>query len=204
MPFQRVPDTVEIIIKGTMGGQEMINTHYGQMDGGYALADIENLADDVDAWVGSIWLSEMPSNFHYDSTTVRGLNSSIDLEATNSDSAGNGALGASTFSNNASLAVSRRSAFTGRGARGRIYIPPPAPSRLSDDNHINSDFAAWLVAALDGLDDVISGAGFVPVIVHRVAAGVPLTEAVVFTLIEWVVVDLVIDSMRRRLPGRGV
>lgn len=203
MPFQRVPDTVEIVIDGVVGGQACINTHYAQMVGGYTIADIENLASDVDAWVTTWWLPQMPSSYHYNGTQVRGLNAAIDIAASDSTGAADGALAPSTQPNNCTLAVSRRSANTGRGARGRIYIPPPAPSAMADENHITDSFAAALVNVFDALDVAVSGAGFVPVIVHRVASGVPLAEAVVFTIIEWVVVDKVMDSMRRRLPGRG-
>lgn len=204
MPFQRVPDTVEVVIEGEVFGEECVNTHYAQKDGGYVLADITALAADVDAWVAESWLPQMPSTYQYNQTVVRGLDAEIDLQATNDDNAGVGGLTASTKSNNASLAVARRSGLTGRGARGRIYLPPPSPDSMTDDNHVSAAFATAIEGALDALSTVVGDAGFVPVIVHRVAAGVPLTEAVVFTLLEWVVVDLVIDSMRRRLPKRGV
>lgn len=204
MPFQRVPNTVEIVIQGVIGGQSCVNTFYGQMDGGYAIADVEDLASVVDGWVAAEWLPVLPANFSYLRTDVRGLNASIDLSASDATSAGVGAQPASTQPNNASFAVSRRSAFTGRGARGRVYVPPLTPGAMLDDNHVSAAWAENFRAALEALDTVISGTGFVPVIVHRVAAGVPLAEAVVFTLVEWVVVDLVMDSMRRRLPGRGV
>jgi len=204
MTFQSVPDTAEIVLIGTMGGQEIINTFFGNMDGGYAIADIEALANAVDSWAGSFWRPQMPSNYTYNRTEVRGLNSAIDLTASAAAEAGVGALAASSFSNNSSLAIKRSSGFTGRGARGRIFIPPPSTAGLVDANHISDAFAATLVGVLDALDTAIADVGFLPVIVHRVEAGVPLATAVVFTLVEWVVINTVIDSMRRRLPGRGV
>jgi len=204
MTFQRVPHTAEIVIVGERGGQEIVNTFYAQMEDGYALADIELLAETVDTWCGADWRPFNGSDYSYVRTDVRGLDASIDLAASNSDHAGVGAHTASPLSNNASLAVSRRSGFTGRGARGRIYLPPPSAFYLTDDNHLSAAGSAGIVASLDAMDEAISATGWLPVIVHRVAAGVPLAEAVVFTLVEWVVVDLVIDSMRRRLPGRGV
>jgi hypothetical protein len=204
MAFQPAPDCVEIILVGEVADQTVINTFEAQMDGGYALADVEALANDIDTWVGAEWLHGMSSSYSYIRTDVRGLNSAIDLAASANANAGPGLRSATTFSNNASLAVSRRSGFTGRGARGRIYLPPPPSDALDDDNHISSDYADAIVGFLDLMDDAIASAGFLPVILHRVEAGVPLVEATVFTLVEWVVVDLVIDSMRRRLPRRGV
>lgn len=203
MPFQRVPDTVEIIVEGVSGDQQIINTFYGQKDGGYTLADLINLADDVDTWVGTDWLPLLSAAYTYLRTTVRGLNAAIDLIATADASAGAGTVTGTSQANNVCLAVKRSSGMTGRGARGRIFVPNIADANLSDDNHVSSTFAAAIVEALTVLDTVISAADFLPVIVHRVSGGVPLTEAVVFTLVEWVVTDLVVDSMRRRLPKRG-
>lgn len=204
MAFQRVPDTAEIILEGLMGGQQIINTFYGHMEGGYAIADVEALATDVDTWVLADWLPNMPSNYEYVRTTVRGLNAAIDLIATANANAGPGEALPSTLSNNASFSVKRSSGFTGRGARGRVFLPPPTASFMLDDNHVSPAGVSAFHAALVGLDAVISGAGWIPVMVHRVEAGVPLAVAVVFTVVEWIVVDNVIDSMRRRLPKRGV
>jgi len=204
MAFQRVPDTAEIIVRGSRGGQEFVNTFYGQMDGGYTLADVEALATAVDVWCGASWLPNQGENYAYVRTDVRGLDASIDLEASASDNAGNGGQADSGSPNNACLAVKRGSGFTGRGARGRVYLPPPPIGAMESPNTISEAAAANFVTILEALDTAIASTGFLPVIVHRIAAGVPLAEAVVFTLVEWVVVDRVMDSMRRRLPARGV
>lgn len=204
MAFQSVPHTAEIVVRGVMGGQEIVNTFYAQMPGGYSLADIEALAHLVDDWVASDWLPNMAANYTYVETDVRGLNAAIDLQATANDAAGPGAAAASTLSNNATLSVKRASGMTGRGARGRIYLPPMTSAWMTDDNHVSASGVTSIQTMLVGLDAVISGLGWIPVIVHRVESGVPLAVAVVFTIAEWIVVDNVVDSMRRRLPGRGV
>lgn len=204
MPFQSVPNTVEIIVRYLAAGQEIINTFYGQMDG-YALADVESLAAIVDGIVDTDFKPLIAAGVDYVNTTVRGLNAAIDIEAVNADHAGACSLAGTTLPNNCSLAIKRASGFTGRGARGRIYWPPMTSGVLEvGGDTIAAATTEAIVAALDALDAAVNTAGFVPVIVHRVAAGVPLVPAAVFTLLEWVVVDRVIDSMRRRLPGRGV
>ena len=202
LAFQRVPDSVEIIINGSMAGQEIINTFYGQM-ASYSLADIETLAAAVDTWAGALWRTIMPNNYTYVGTTVRGLNAAIDIEASNNDSAGTGSFGSECPANNIALSVKRASGHTGRGARGRVYIPVPE-SAINADNTVTTAFGDAAVTILDALDAAITAQGFLPIIVHRVEAGVSLPVAVVFTLVEWVVVDYVLDSMRRRLPRRGV
>jgi len=203
MAFQRVPNAVEILLKGTMAGQEILNTFYGTLEG-YALADIEALAAALSTWVTSDWLPLMGTNYHFDNVTVRGLNAAVDIETINASAAGAGSAEGEVTSNNCALAIKRSSGFTGRAARGRIYVPVTAAAIDPTNDTVFDAFAADILTALDAMDTVITTQGFLPVIVHRVSAGVPLIEATVYTLIEWVVVDKVIDSMRRRLPRRGV
>lgn len=203
MAFQRVPNTAEIIIRGTQGGQEVINTHYAQKTGGYTQADLESLAAAVDAWVTAEWLPILSTVYTYVRTDIRGLDAAVDVQATNSDGAAAGAVGGTSQANNVTIAVQRNSGLTGRASRGRIYVPGIADSKLADDNHISSTFSGELVDALTALVATVVAEGFTNAIVHRIAGGSPLATAVVYPLVEWVVTDVVIDSMRRRLPGRG-
>lgn len=203
MAFHRVPNGVEIIIKGVMAGQQIVNTFYATKEG-YSLADVQNLADDVDTWVHTTWKLLMPGNWTYSATTVRGLNAAVDVEAVGNTHAGDvGSLG-NCPANNMALSVKRSSGFTGRAARGRIYVPVSDDVVETATNTVLDTFVTSLLTALDLLDGVVTADGFVNAIVHRVSGGVPLAEAVVYTLVEWVVVDKVLDSMRRRLPQRGV
>jgi len=204
MPFQPVLNCVEIIVAATCGGQEMINTFYAKKGGAYNLSDLAGLAAVVDAWVVASFRPLHASNWHYDRTTVRGLNESIDLEVTDSSGAGYGARADASMPNNVALAVKRASAFTGRGARGRIFVGGIAPSDLVETNTIRDAYVTSLEAALNALRTVIAGVDWTEVIVHRVAAGTPLPIAIAFTVLEYVIVDKTLDSMRRRLPGRGV
>jgi hypothetical protein len=204
MTFQSVPDTAEVIIDATLNGQKCVNTFYANKPGGYVQADLDELADIVDAWVGAELRPLLSENWTYVRTVVRGLNASIDSEAENNGNAGVGGVGATSLPNNVALSVKRRSAFTGRGARGRVFIGGIPSTALDFPNVVGDTFITAITAALNALSENVSEVDFVEVIVHRVAAGVPLAEAVIFTVVEYVVVNNVIDSMRRRLPGRGV
>lgn len=203
MAFQSAPDCAEILLRAVRGGQNCFNTFYVKFGTPYDQADLDALSSAFDAWVGASWLPLQAGNYEYVGTTVRGLTSSIDLISEDNTSAGAGGAGLGEFSNNASLAVKRRSAYTGRGARGRIFLPPPPASARFDDNTVTTTFAAAIEAALNALEPVFTPLGAFEVILHRVAAGVPLPLAVAYGVVEYVVVDRTIDSMRRRLPGRG-
>lgn len=203
MPFQSVPNTAEVIVRWSLAGQQIINTFYGRKASAYTQADIDALAARVDEWVADSLLPTLSSSLIYTGTVVRGLTSAIDLEAENNDSAGAGAGGVSTSPNNKALSIKRRSAFTGRGARGRIFVAGIPDASMASPNAVDAGFAVAMEAALNALQGAMDEVNFEEVIVHRIAAGVPLVPAVLFTLVEYVVVDLGIDSMRRRLPGRG-
>lgn len=203
MTFQSVPNTVEIIAEYAAAGQQIINTFYGHMDTLYSIADVEALANAVDTAISTYVLPTLTTNVSYIATRVRGLNTAIDLEAVANAGAGPGTATGASQANNVTLAVKRSSGLTGRGARGRVYWPTVPSSVVDGAGAVSPTFQAAVLAALDAIDESIVASGFIPVIVHRVAAGVPLAPAVVFTILEWVVVNAVTDSMRRRLPGRG-
>lgn len=203
MPFQSVPNTAEVVIEGELDGEQAVNTHYAKFASAYTQDDLNALASAVDDWVGAVWLPLMPTNYHYTRTVARGLTSEIDMEAEDNTFSGSGTGGVNSGANNQTLSVKRRSAFTGRGARGRIFVPGIYDGAKADDNHVAAGFVTAIETALNGLTDVMGDVDWLAVIVHRVAGGVPLATAVTFTLVEWVVVNTVIDSMRRRLPGRG-
>jgi len=203
MPFQRVPNSAQIAVRGSRGGQNIVMTFHAQKSSGYNLADLEALAAAVDTWVDTSLLPEMGNDYSYVGTTVRGLDEEFDQIAENNDNAGPGIAGGSTAPNNVSFAIKRRSAFTGRGARGRVYLPPPPAGAFEDDNHVTQAWADALTVILNDFRDAIDTVNWVEVIVHRVSEGASLPVAIVFTVVEYVVVDLVMDSMRRRLPGRG-
>jgi len=203
MPFQPVPNTVEIVVRGIQGGQNIVNTFFAKMSTEPDQADCQALADAVDAWVGAEWLPILSAVYEYSRTDVRGLSHAVDVQASSNDNAGAGAVSGTSQANNVSIAVQRNSGLTGRASRGRIFVPGIADSKLSDDNHISTTFRTELEDALAALVAAIVAEGFSNAIVHRVSGGSPLVTAVVYPLVEWVVTDLVVDSMRRRLPGRG-
>jgi hypothetical protein len=204
MPFQPAVNCAEVVVHGVLNGQQCLNTFYARFGSAYTQADIDALAEAVDTWVDVEFLPQQPNNYSYVRTTVRGLTSAIDLEGENAASAGAGGASTSPFSNNSTLSIKRRSAFTGRGARGRIYLPSPSAGALADDNHVSAAFITTIQGVMNALSGMMADVNWEEVILHRVEAGASLPAAVIFTVVEYVVVDAIIDSMRRRLPGRGV
>lgn len=204
MAFQPAVNCAQIQVRGTLFGQQVMNTFYALYPDAYTQEDLDSLADDIDGWVSGAYKVLCHSAYSYTGTLVRGLTSEIDLIAENNDSAGAGTAGGSGLAANTALAVKRRSAFTGRGARGRVFLPAIPTSGLTDNVTITAAYRTAVETALNAIRGIISTDGATEVIVHRVASGVPLATAAFYTVVEYVVMNLTVDSMRRRLPGRGV
>jgi hypothetical protein len=205
MPFQSAPNMAIVEIIGELAGEVVEITTHAKKDLGYSQAGLDELSEAVDSWVHIYLLPLLSVGYTYRRTHVRGLTDAIDLESENTTHAGeSGALSGTVQANNVALAVKRGTGQTGRGARGRVYIPGIAGSNLEADNIVSEAFATAIKEALDSLTTAIASVNWVEVVLHRVASGAPLPVAVGFTVLEYVVVNRVVDSMRRRLPGRGV
>jgi len=110
--------------------------------------------------------------------------------------------------NNVAVTVSFRTGLSGRFARGRNYV-----SGLSEDavvlNTVDSAVLADIQAGYEALQDVASDNTSTWVVVSRFSGvdgdGVPIprVEGVTTPITAVIIVDSIIDSQRRRLPGRG-
>lgn len=202
MTFHPATNCAEIVIAGDKGGQQIVTTFYGQKVGGYTSDDIQDLADAVDGWMGLDGLSLFPDQYLYIETRVRGMSDALDFFASANANSGAGQNTGASKPNNVAFAVSRRSIFTGRGARGRIFLLP-TEDWLSDENHVDAAQAEAIVTVLNGFKTVLDGVGFEEVILHRKVGSSWLSEATKHPVITYAVADLSLDSQRRRLPGRG-
>lgn len=205
MPFQRVPNTAELTIVGSMAGQLIINTYYAQYADPYDLTDLTALASVGDAWWSSDMQALVSDQYTYLRSHVQGLNAEIDFEAEDSTHTGDvGTADGLSCPNNVTLSIKRSSANTGRSARGRVFWPALVEGYLIDTAHINPVSATPIVTSLMNLHDAINDVGRTEVIVSRFHNGAKRAEAVTFDVVEYIVVDYALDSMRRRLAGRGV
>ena len=73
------------------------------------------------------------------------------------------------------------------------------------ENTIDSTFASNIVGAYLQLvnPSTVLPAGWIWVVVSKQASGLPRTAGVFTEVFQALVVDLIVDSQRRRLPGRG-
>jgi hypothetical protein len=211
MPFVPVPLTVAVEIRYLLDEQHIENTLYFRGLGAPTISSLTGVINGVEAW----WVDNM-APLLCDTLDL------VEIVATDISSASGpqlalppvsvsgGALGQPALPNNVTLAVSFRTASRGRSFRGRNYIPV-----LTEGQVVNNTVGD---AAVDGFQAAyealrIAAGDFTPehewVVVSRFSGvdsdkkPIPRTTGIATPVTSVVVVDPVIDSQRRRLPGRG-
>lgn len=104
--------------------------------------------------------------------------------------------------NNVTIAVSFRTGLRGRSYRGRNYFGALGEGQISS-NTLDGATQAGIIAAYNALltgdvaDDWEWG------VVSRFSGGVPRAAGVFTPVTAVLITDSIVDSQRRRLPGRG-
>lgn len=103
---------------------------------------------------------------------------------------------------NVAACVGLRTNARGRSYRGRKFMGPPALGLVSG-SYLGSTGAGVLNDAFESLISSAGAAGVPLVVVSRVTNGAPRTTGIQTLVTSARLTDTVLDSQRRRLPGRG-
>lgn len=201
MTFQSVPDCAEAVIHGTFGGKNIANVLGFHMIGGYDLTAIELLADIVDQAVGDFYLDLMHDQCAYIGTLVRGLTDENDLQAVDSDNAGNGTLGAAPMPANVSSCITLRSGLTGRSARGRFYAFPTNAGQTDGINTFSATYIANLEDFLNAIKSVAAAVDWDLSILSRFHNNEARPVGIPFKVVTIAARNRTMDSQRGRLPA---
>lgn len=203
MAFIPVPGAVSVEAIFSMAGQTVENIYHYQQPGTPGVADLVDL--------GEAFITEWTNHQRaYVPTEVSLINVRVtDLDTANSPvvNVGTGLPLAGTQSgallpNNVTLTFTKRTQFRGRSYRGRIYFPG-----LGEPNVTNNTVSGALVTAIrTGLNSMImittTLGVWEMVVVSRYTGGVPRINGIFSNVVAFTS-DGTVDSMRRRLPGRG-
>jgi len=200
MTLQPVNDTAEAVINYSIAGQPAINRINFELAGGYSQADIDTLAAAVDIAVDTWILPLIQPAVNYLFTRARGLESAIDLEAINADSAGTGAASGTPMTAQQSYAIQLLTGATGRSARGRFYMPPTTNVNTASVRAVTPTYSDACVDAVANLiTDVLAVSGWLAVVTSRYTAGALRPSGVNRVISTVGVNDLNIDTQRRRV-----
>jgi len=205
MLFIPVPDTAQIRIEGRVDGQQTINDlYFHHTTGPIAASDLNALTLAIAIWNGNSYAPLLNEAWTGVQVTGRDLTSQVGFTSVSGITGQQGGVTGEAAPNNCSMAVSFRTAFSGRSNRGRNYVPVLTNSEVTE-NTIDTTFQLDVVNAYK---ELIFGGGALPagwiwVVVSRFTGGLPRTTGVFNEVFNVLVTDSIVDSMRTRLPGRG-
>jgi len=210
MPFVPAANTASIDVVYSLDGQRVENTLYALRNTAWTPAQIQQLAQNVTSWAANELLPQLASSI----TLLRVETRDISVQ--------NGALGIfvadvgtiggvadESEPNNVAACVSFRTGIAGRSFRGRNYVAA-IPDNAVNTNTLTNAFATAILAAYGELNATwLALTSSVHVVLSRFsgvdANGDPIPRAVGLTtpVTAYQFTDLIVDSQRGRLPGRG-
>ncbi len=204
MAFVPVPDTAQIDVVYNWDSQIVENVfHYKVLTGTPTIESLTALTDAINAYVQEHLLPLMASTV----TLLRVVGKLLDIAdgafyvSTTGLPAG-GAGGAAPLPNSVSIAYSWRTPLAGRSFRGRTFVVGLMEGFITG-NIVNSANVAILNTAYNGLMGAGADAGWEMVVVSRRHAGAPRITGLATPVTSGFFTNNVLDSQRRRLPGRG-
>lgn len=198
-----VPFTIQCDVVFLLFGQRVENVFDVEVPGGIDAAVIADTANEVGAWVLSDYLPLLSASLVFLNVEAKNLNiESGGVAVFNAPPGSVGGIVSPAEPGNVSFCVSLRTAASGRSFRGRKYVPG-IPANKRTENTIDSAWAADIVDAFNNLVSILNALDKFLVVVSRVADGIERTIGLATHVETASVVDLFIDSQRRRLTGRG-
>jgi hypothetical protein len=203
MAFIPVADTVLMEIRGTYLSQKVENTLYFEHGGGYDAFDTNALAVDLFTWWNDVLGPEIGSG--YTVREIQGTDLSSDAGASVTylpSSIIQGSKSGDPMPGNVAICVSLRTGGRGRSSRGRNYLSGLTTTEVVGNEIVSSDALA-IQAAYNELIAIAAANSFVWVVVSRFHNNAPRAAGVTEPITAAIIVDTHLDSMRRRLTGRG-
>jgi hypothetical protein len=205
-----VINTAEVETRMLWDSQQVENTLYFNRAAGWDTTSLTTLGDSIISWWAESYSTQAGIALELKEVTCTDLTTSTSPAVTVVPAVATlGDINNASLPNNVSIAVSFRTALRGRSFRGRNYF-----AGLCENQVIDNEVGPTVVSAIRliylGLLEVASDSEAQWVVVSRFSGIDPVTkkpiprETGISTPINAVViVDPVVDSMRRRLPKRG-
>lgn len=184
--------------------QQCMNTLYFRNPLGWSVGALNDLCGEMYLVWDAHWKPQQASTVILREIVATQLEGEIDNQYTLSlPGTAFGSAGTPSLPNNVSFCVSFRTGLTGRSARGRNYFIGLVEGAVVDST-VN---AASIDAIVDGYEAVLalnSTLSHEWVVVQRYSQGVLLPSGITRPINSVLAVNAIVDSQRRRLPGRGL
>jgi len=210
MPFVPVPNTLMVETVFEQGGQIVENTSYWERPDGWSLEVVQGFIGAVRTLIQEELMPLLSTTIQLVRLVGTLLDAADALSYTLTVSPPFGGSAAGTaLPNGSSYTISFLTAGRGRSNRGRNYIAGIPVTGTVDNNHVDPDFRTGLLSFYESLRALGVPSSTFMVVVSRFSGvdgdgkPIPREVGVTSTITSFATFDDVLDSQRRRLPGRG-
>jgi hypothetical protein len=176
--------------------RQIVNTFHCLKPGGWSASDLVSLANLVKTWWDSYYKVMIPTNYALTQIQVRVYNPTVPLAYDlNVSPPIAGTRPGNAEPGNATMSMSERTGLAGRKYRGRMYLAGLAQPDVTQSDTVISFITAAAANAMANLISQLFLNNTELSIFHRNSNTV--TEVIAY------VIENILDSQRRRLPGRG-
>lgn len=200
MPFVPISNAAEVVFFIRQDGQELRNvSHFTVTTPPYTGPELEDLLDEIEAWL-LLWQPWVSATATLYQLSAKALNSETGVQRIRAVNYP-GTKAGEALAANATVAIKKVTGLAGRSNRGRWYHP----GLVEADTTLNTIVAgtlSGLKTLYDGLTLLTGGFVHHLAVASKFTNGAPRVVGVATEVIEHVI-DPIVDSQRRRLPGRG-
>jgi hypothetical protein len=203
MPFIPTPNVVQVSLAYDMDGQHLDNTlWFLKRTGSPDIPSMLTLADDINAYWNDTVMPLLSIDLVFRGCIVTDQSSESAPAVNVPTGPTPGGIGTESAPNSVAFVVKFLTAGRGRSSRGRNYVPG-IPNNLLVLNTIDGTLANDLVSAYQGILASGFDADWEWSVVSHFTGGAPRAAGLPQAVIGAGYTDLIVDSQRRRLPGRG-
>lgn len=200
MPFIPVDETARVAITYTNDdGNTAVNViHITTEEQPVTPTVLNEMADAIELWLGAEWEDYAATTWTASRLELLDLTSHNSFYVDRSISVPGIATG-QPMPSTVTIAVSLRSAFSGRSRRGRLYHVGLTENMVEGD-YLTSGDATGLITRYETLKTSLELDGFRWCVVSYVSNGLPRTSGLKTIITDIVLTDLKVDRQNRRKP----
>jgi hypothetical protein len=204
-PFIPVPNCASVEMIYSLAGEIVENIFHVQKGSPFTLAQLQALRAVVDTWHNAQYKVEVSNIAILQRIRCKALDSlGAPMEDYTLPTPRAGTLSGTNLPNNCTWCIKLSTGLTGRSFRGRWYIAGLTTAYYGADvNHVSTVAVTNVIAVMTALITALVAGGYTLGVVSYMTGGAWRSTGLFTPATGWVAVDTNLDSMRRRLAGRG-
>jgi hypothetical protein len=204
MPFQACPGIASVELIFEWDGQNVEIGYHAEQGTAWEEGDLMSLATIVYTWWSTTLFGQLSNVITGLRAEAKGLDALDSPQAIYSPGVlVTGGVAQPAVENQVAIAIKHNTATGGRSGRGRSFIPGLPQTAKVTPNRIALGVMSALTSAFDDLDTAIVAGGYAPVVLSRIHDNAARSVGVGFPITSHSYTDNIVDSQRRRAPGRG-